>query len=228
MRPGRCDHATRNPEVLLSHGNQNPTSADETPHTGPDGRVRQPNPGSITAAEADTVADNPSGQHHDRGGLEEYRPGPSSGDDQREPNPGEAVASEPEAVLEALEVQLKRGQWSGPLPPPAALYQYEQVQAGLAERIVAMAETMATGEIKTRDKLADAEIERARSGQALAFLLTIVALGAAIYFFAASNPVAGCALLSFPVIMLIRSFLIGLHREGSVDRRPDDDAAGSS
>jgi uncharacterized membrane protein len=105
-------------------------------------------------------------------------------------------------------------------------YQYEQVQPGLAERIVAMAETVATGEIKTRDKLADAEIERARSGQVLAFLLTIIALGAAIYFFAARDPVAGGALLSFPVIMLIRSFLIGLRGE-SADRREADDASTS-
>jgi hypothetical protein len=91
-----------------------------------------------------------------------------------------------------------------------------------------MAETMATGEIKTRDKLADAEIERARTGQALAFLLTIIALGAAIYFFATGDPVAGGALLSFPVIMLIRSFLIGLRGEGTADRRPDDDVTGNS
>ena len=61
-----------------------------------------------------------------------------------------------------------------------------------------MAETAATGEIKTREKLAYAEIEQAKTGQALAFLLTMVAMGAAIYFFAASNPIAGGALLSFP------------------------------
>ena len=67
-----------------------------------------------------------------------------------------------------------------------------------------MAETAATGEIKTRDKLACAEIEQAKTGQSLAFVLTLIALGAAIYFFAVGNPIAGGALLSFPVIMLIR------------------------
>jgi len=93
------------------------------------------------------------------------------------------------------------------MPAPATLAQYNQVQDGLAERIVAMAETVATGDIKTRDKLATAEIERARSGQALAFLLTLIALGAAIWFFAVGNDIAGGVLLSVPVIMLIRSFL---------------------
>jgi hypothetical protein len=92
-----------------------------------------------------------------------------------------------------------------------------------------MAETVATGEIKTRDKLADAEIERARTGQALAFALTIIALGAAIFFFAVHNPVAGGALLSFPVIMLIRSFLTSIRGEVPGRRsgdEPDDDDSG--
>ena len=54
---------------------------------------------------------------------------------------------------------------------------------------------------------ADAEIERARTGQAIAALITTIALGAAIYFFAVDNPVAGGVLLSVPVIMLVRAFL---------------------
>jgi len=93
------------------------------------------------------------------------------------------------------------------MPSPEALAQYEQVQAGLADRITAMAETVATGDIKIRQALANAEIERARSGQAMAFFLTLIALGAAIYLFVAGNDIAGGVLLSVPVIMLIRSFL---------------------
>jgi uncharacterized membrane protein len=77
------------------------------------------------------------------------------------------------------------------MPAPRILAQYDLVKPGLADQIVSMAETMATGDIKIRDKLADAEIERARSGQALAFVLTLVALGAAIWFFAIRNDVAG-------------------------------------
>lgn len=93
------------------------------------------------------------------------------------------------------------------MPSPRVLAQYEQVQPGLAERIMAMAETVATGDIKTRDKLADAEIDRARTGQSLAFLFTLIALGGASWFFAIGKNIAGGVLLSVPVIMLIRSFL---------------------
>jgi uncharacterized membrane protein len=100
------------------------------------------------------------------------------------------------------------------MPSPGVLAQYEQVQQGFAERIMTMAETVTTGDIKTRDRIAQAEIERARSGQALAFLLTIIAMGASIYFFATGNPVAGGVLLSVPVVMLIRSFLGGFAERG--------------
>ena len=106
------------PEVPLTHGNQNPTSADETPHTGPDGGVRQPDFGSFTPAEADTASDGPRGERDDRGSLEEYRAGSSGGDAQCEPKPDGTIAGEPEAVLEALEVQLEQRQWSGPSTAP--------------------------------------------------------------------------------------------------------------
>jgi uncharacterized membrane protein len=70
-----------------------------------------------------------------------------------------------------------------------------------------MAETVATGDIRTRDKIACAEIARAKAGQWMAYSLTLVTLTAAILFFIVRNPIAGGALLSVPVIMLIRSFL---------------------
>jgi uncharacterized membrane protein len=93
------------------------------------------------------------------------------------------------------------------MPSPRTLAQYEQVHPGLAERIAAGAETVATGDIRTRDKIADAAIERAKVGQAFAFMLTIIALGAAIVFFALHDNIAGGVLLSVPMVMLIRSFL---------------------
>jgi uncharacterized membrane protein len=101
------------------------------------------------------------------------------------------------------------------MPSPAILAQYEVVKEGFAERIMAMAETATTGDIRTREKLADAEIERARTGQALAFLLTLIVLGAAIYFFVAGNNIAGGILLGVHVIMLIQSFLPARGRSSS-------------
>lgn len=179
------------PEVTLTHGHEHTPSGGAAPQAELDGRVRQPDPRSVAAAAADAGANGAGEPGDDRKCLEVHREGTGHSDDQREPDVHGPGPGEPAAVLEALQLQLEQRQWSGPLPPPAILYQYEQVQAGLAERIVAMAETAATGEIKTRDKLACAEIEQAKTGQSLAFVLTLIALGAAIYFFAVGNPIAG-------------------------------------
>lgn len=205
----------------MSYGDDDPTSADSISQVRPDGRVRQPDPGSVSTIAAYPAEDGGRKSGHDRERLEANGSGLGRGDDQHRADLQRAEPDGQAAVLEALQVQLEQRQWSGPLPPPATLYQYEQVQPGLAERIVAMAETATTGEIKTREKLASAEIDQARVGQSLAFLLTIIALGAAIYFFVVHNATAGGLLLSFPVIMLIRSFLTGLRGDGG---KPDDDA----
>ncbi len=93
------------------------------------------------------------------------------------------------------------------MPKPSDLAAYEQVLPGAAERIMAMAESAVTGRIDIDKKLADAEIEQARTGMSLAFILTLIALVAAIVFFAIGKPIAGGALLSMPVVMLIKSFL---------------------
>lgn len=87
------------------------------------------------------------------------------------------------------------------------LAEYERLLPGCAGRLLAMAETVATGRIENETRLTQAEVETAKHGQAFAFLLTLVAFVASIVFFAVSNIVAGIAFISFPVVMLVRSFL---------------------
>ncbi len=93
------------------------------------------------------------------------------------------------------------------MPPPGVLRGYDEVMPGLAKRIVDMTEKTITGHIDRDDKLADAEVRLATTGQIMAFVITLAALSAAIAFFAAGNAVAGIALTSLPVVLLVRSFL---------------------
>jgi hypothetical protein len=86
------------------------------------------------------------------------------------------------------------------------------VLPGAAERILVMAEKSATGDLDIADRLARAEIETARTGQALAFALTLFAFIAAVVFFAIQDYVAGIAFTSLPVATVIRSFH---HRSGN-------------
>ncbi|MCE7080872.1 DUF2335 domain-containing protein [Streptomyces sp. ST2-7A] len=87
------------------------------------------------------------------------------------------------------------------------LDQYERILPGAAERILRMAETVATGNIRVSERQAETEIRTALRGQLLAAALTLIAMAGASGFFLLGNQVAGIALLSLPLLMLIRSFL---------------------
>jgi len=107
-----------------------------------------------------------------------------------------------EAVREEIQAY-----WSAPLPPPETLAQYDKVVPGMAERILSMTERVVTGKIDIEDKLASKAIDDAKIGLSAAFGLTVLAFAASVVFFALDNRIAGLAFLSFPVVMLIRSFL---------------------
>jgi hypothetical protein len=71
-----------------------------------------------------------------------------------------------------------------------------------------MTELAVTGKINNESKLVDGIVRDANKGTNLAFGLTVFAFAAAVVFFALGDRVAGPAFLSFPVGMLIHSFLV--------------------
>lgn len=116
-----------------------------------------------------------------------------------------------EGLTEFSELVSVTQSYTGPLPP-AMLREFNDLVPGFAERYLGMTERTVTGHIDRDDKLAAAEIEAASTGQVMAFLLTVLAMIAAVVFFAVGNDIAGVAFLSVPLLMLIRSFLG--HRAG--------------
>ncbi len=114
------------------------------------------------------------------------------------------------------------------MPPPALLREYDEVVPGLAERIVGMTEKSITGHIDRDNRLADAEIEISKSGQSMAFVLTLIALIASIVFFAKGNALAGGLLIGLPVVLLVRSFLPGSGGQPMQQADPRQDPPPSS
>jgi uncharacterized membrane protein len=110
--------------------------------------------------------------------------------------------------------------WSGPLPTPGDLGEYERIVPGSALRIIAMAETAISGPIENTRNLTNSEIDLSTRGMSFAVRLTTAMTTAAVVFFAlgialavAGLPganvclTAGGVCLSVPVVMLIRSFI---------------------
>lgn len=121
---------------------------------------------------------------------------------------GRSEAPDPLLTGQFSEVVQVHSSYTGPMPPDM-LRAYDELVPGWAERYLAMTERSVTGHIDRDDRLADAEVEQGRSGQALAFGLTLIAMTVSVVFFALGNTVAGLAFLSVPLLLLIRSFLPG-------------------
>lgn len=107
----------------------------------------------------------------------------------------------------AARLSVEQHTWIGPLPAPADLAEYDSILPGAADRLISMAEDAASTQNKVLQDATSAEIDYAKTGQGLAFAITAVAFVAAIVFFALGNNYAGTALLSVPVVMLVRAFL---------------------
>ncbi|MEK7565052.1 MAG: DUF2335 domain-containing protein [Patescibacteria group bacterium] len=66
--------------------------------------------------------------------------------------------------------------FSGPLPPPDILRQFDEVVPGAAERIIKMAEDQSTHRRELEKKVIDSDITRSKWGQILGFIIAISGL----------------------------------------------------
>lgn len=96
---------------------------------------------------------------------------------------------------------------SGLLPPVETLRGYAEILPDAPERLMKIAERSVMAQEDRADKLADAQVETAKTGQGLAFTLAFICVVAAIVFFALGNNVGGSVMVGLPVVMLIRAFL---------------------
>lgn len=126
----------------------------------------------------------------------------SSGSETVDPDQESAVAesqsvnpetTQEESGLEREERQLiaRYASFSGPLPPPAALEQYNEVLPGSAERILAMAEN----EQRHRHSYDNGLLGLFTRGQWFAFILGLAAIGAGTYLLSIDRDLGGFAAL---------------------------------
>lgn len=97
--------------------------------------------------------------------------------------------------------------WRGVLPPPGVLTEYEAILAGIAERLMSLAEQSAAARLDRVRETTHAEVRYARVGLRIALALTVAAF-AAVVFFARGNNVAGVACRGMPLVVQIRVFLV--------------------
>ena len=99
-------------------------------------------------------------------------------------------------------------QWSGPLPPPAALNQFNTIIPNGAERIMAMVETEQKHRITSEGRILTASIADNVRGVWIGFVLAGLAIGGAIFTaYLDTHPAVSIALVSLPLVLLIQAFV---------------------
>jgi uncharacterized membrane protein len=149
----------------------------------------------------------------------------------------------PDEVLEALKVGLleedtedggkfslishRVARFAGPLPPPGVLKEYDSVQPGFAERIVAMAEREQSHRHGLEKRGLSGAINAERFGQVFAFLLSLLLIGGSIYLIATGNATSGTLLGGSTIIGLAYVFITG-RKPQSKKGSDDSDSATES
>lgn len=106
-----------------------------------------------------------------------------------------------------LSVHTQQMQWSGPLPPPAALEKFNEIIPNGADRIVKMAEAeQAHRHTYEKDGLAASTAEASR-GQFLGAFISCLAICAAGYAAHVGAHAAAAALVGIPILGIVQALI---------------------
>jgi uncharacterized membrane protein len=119
------------------------------------------------------------------------------------------VSPEESRKAEIIQAAIAISRFSGPLPPPEALAQYEQILTGSANRIIRMAEQQATHRqgIEAISIGSNATVQK--WGLACAFVIAMTAIGGGIWL--SSKGMSGTGLTSIisALVALVGVFVYG-------------------
>ncbi len=114
-----------------------------------------------------------------------------------------------EKIREERRTQAIYQQFSGPIPPPQILSGYDQVQAGFAERVVAMAEKEQAHRHGLETQALSSSISTQKRGQFFALLLSLLILSISGFLIYEGKELAGSAIAGASLTGLAYIFITG-------------------
>ena len=128
-----------------------------------------------------------------------------------------APSSEPDSAINNITIQQ---QFSGPLPAPAVLEQYDKLHPGLAERIVVMAEEEGKHRRQMESRGLDGDLKALKwfnleiiLGQVFGFVIAISTVVSGVYLAIDGKELAGSFIGTGGVIALAAVFVYGRKRK---------------
>lgn len=135
-----------------------------------------------------------------------------------EGNGNDVLTAEEKQNLEALlqkegstKLIMQKASFSGPLPPPSILGDYNNVLEGSAERIMSLAEKEQEHRHYVEKKALNGHVNLDRRGQYLGFSVATFALGCATFLIANDYVISGTIIGSLDIVALVGVFVYGRH-----------------
>ncbi len=105
--------------------------------------------------------------------------------------------------------------FEGPIPPPNILSAYDQVEPGLANRIVTMAEGEAIHRRGIENKIINAQILETTLGQILGFGIGTITIGGGVLASIYGSALLGASICTVGVVGLVSVFIYGRKENNS-------------
>jgi uncharacterized membrane protein len=120
-------------------------------------------------------------------------------------SPGE----ESRKLLQISRQQEVTQSFSGPLPPPLVLREYNAILPGLAERIVAQAEQQTEHRIRLETRVVNADISKSWAGLICGLVVSLACIGSGVTCVLYGHDWAGTTIATGAVVGLVSTFIYG-------------------
>jgi uncharacterized membrane protein len=112
--------------------------------------------------------------------------------------------------VEQLTITQRASSFSGPLPPPEALAEYEQISPGFADRIITMAEKEQVHRHQQEDERWPVQKKLLSRGQVFAFILSLSIVVGGIWLLMKDKQIAGFVTLMGAIGVVAGPFIYQL------------------
>lgn len=123
----------------------------------------------------------------------------------KKPNIPNKQVQNPQPKLVTAKVEAS--EFSGPIPPPNALREYENIQSGFADRIITMAEKQAAHRQNLETIGIEGEIKVIKRGQTFALSLGLFMISGAVLCVYLGQPYVAGLLVGTTLVGVIKNFL---------------------
>jgi uncharacterized membrane protein len=112
------------------------------------------------------------------------------------------------------QVQIIQPEFSGPLPPPTILAQYDRIVPGAAERIITMAEEQSRHRRSMESQRVVSDITDARLGLRYGLVIGLAAIIGGVTISLAGHPIVGTIFGGAFIVALVGTFVYGSQQRG--------------